>query len=73
MREPNGGVRVLHREAVAGAAGEADEPVGVLLHEALAHGGSERLTILAARLPGARMRLGQDPAQVRVALARLDQ
>ena len=38
-----------------------------------ADGGSERLTILAARLPGARVRLGQDPAQVRVALARLDE
>ena len=33
-REPGGGVRVLHREAVAGAAGEADETVGVLLDEA---------------------------------------
>ena len=73
VREPGGGVRVLHREAVAGAAGEADEAVGVLLDEALGHGGSERLTILAARLPGARVRLGQDPAQVRVAPARLDE
>ena len=71
--KPGGGVRVLHREAVAGAAREADEAVGVLLDEALGHGGSKRLTVLAARLPGARVRLGEDPAQVRVAPARLDE
>ena len=47
-REPGGGVRVVHGEAVAGAAGEADEAVGVLLDEPLAHGRGERLTILPA-------------------------
>ena len=58
----------LHREAVAGAAGEADEAVRVLLDERWPTDGSERLTILPARPPGACMRLGEDAAQVRVAL-----
>ena len=47
--EPGGGVRVAHGEAVAGAAGEADEAVRVLLEESLA-----RRTARAARDPRGR-------------------
>ena len=68
--EPGCGVRVAHGEAVAGAAGEADEAVRMLLEESLADGRSERLAILTAYPAGARMRLGEDAAQVRVAPAR---
>ena len=71
--EPGGGVRVLHGEAVAGAAREADETLRVLLEEALGDGRGQRLAILTARPAGARMRLGEDPAQVRVAPAGLDE
>ena len=71
--EPGGGVRVVHGEAVAGTAGEADEALGVLLDERPADGRGERLAILTAVPPRARMRLGEDAAEVRVAPARLDE
>ena len=66
LREPGRGVRVDHAEPVRGAAGEADEPFGVggddlgrrLRRQELA------LAPLDAR---ARVRVGEDPAEVLVA------
>ena len=48
--EPGGGIRVVHGEAVAGAAGEADEPLRVLLDECSSGtDGRQRLAVLPAR------------------------
>ena len=70
--EPGGGVRVAHGEPVAGAAGEADEPLVQLLEQRLVERGLARL-VLASRRPRVRPGGGEQPAEVRVALRRLDE
>src|SRR3954447_3285006 len=71
--EPGGSVRIVQGEPVTGAAREADEPLGMLLEEALVDGWRERLPVLSTGPAGSRMGLGQDPAEVRVSPARLDE
>jgi hypothetical protein len=65
MGEPGGGVRVDDGEPVAGAAGEADEPLGVLGDERGGGRGGQQVA-LAPLGPGAGMRVGEDPAEVLV-------
>ena len=65
-REPGGGVRVERGEAVARAAGEADEPFGVRFEDVERRRRREQLA-LAAGDAGAGVRVGEDPAEVRVA------
>ena len=71
--EPGGSLGIAHGEPVAGTSGKADEAVSVLLDESLSDGRRQRLPILTTHSAGARMRLGEDAAQVRVAPARLDE
>ena len=68
LREPGGGVRVGDGEPVAGAAGEADEPFGVLGDEGCGRSRREQVA-LAALGPRAGVRVGEDPAEVLVAAA----
>ena len=69
--EPRGAVLVVEREPVARAPGEADEAL-VQLRDGLERDvGRQWLPIFAARMPSAGMRLGEDPAEVRVAQAAL--
>ena len=56
---------------MARAAGEADEAVGVLEQRLERQRRRQRLGALLR--PGARVRLGEQPAEVRVALRRLDE
>ncbi len=72
-REPGGGVRVADGEAVARAAGEADEAVVQLLEQGLVERRlSRRLGLLPGR-PCMCVRCRDQPAEVRVALRRLDE
>ena len=64
-------VRVAHGEPVARAAGEADETVVQLLEPARVERRRQRLSSLLR--PRARMSVGDEPAEVRVALRRLDE
>ena len=64
VSEPDGGVRVEHAETVARAARETDEPVLPLL---------EQRRVERRLEPVGRVRLGQQPAEIRVALRRLDE
>ena len=68
--ESCGGVRVAHGEPVAGAAGEADEPLGMLGDERGGGRGGEQLA-LASLDAGAGVGVGEDPAEVLVAASRL--
>ena len=65
-------VRVGDGETVAGAAGEADEPLGVLGDDLGARPGREQVA-LPPFGPCAGVRVGQDPAEVLVAAAGLAQ
>ena len=70
-RDARGSVRILRPQAVPCAARQADEAVGVReqrLERQLRGKG-----IGALLRPGARVRLGEQPAEVRVALRRLDE
>ena len=69
-RERGCAVRVGDGEPVAGAAGEADEPLGVLGDDLGARRGREQVA-LAPFDPRAGVRVGQDPAEVLVAAAGL--
>ena len=71
--ESGDGVRIVYREPVAGATGEADETVRVLLDEILADGRCVWLAILTAGPTGTRVRFGEDAAEVRIAPAGLDE
>ena len=71
--EPGGACGVAKREPVARAAGEADEPLVELGDRRERHGGLEQDAVLLPLGSRARMRGGEDPAQVRVAPARLDE
>ena len=66
-----GSVRVRDSEAVSRAPGEADEPVGVRNERFERQLRREGLGALLR--PGARVRLGQQPAEVGIALWRLDE
>ena len=69
-RERCGGVRVAHAEPVAGTAGEADEALVQLGEQ---RGIERRRQQLAFLWPGLGVRGGQQAAEVRVALRRLDE
>ena len=70
-RQPDGGVRVADAEPVAGAAGEADEPLGELGEQRRVERGRQRLgSFLRARV---RVRGREEAAEVRVAAGRLDE
>ena len=71
--EPGRACRVAEREPVARAAGEADEALVELGDRRERHGGLEQDAVLLPLGSRARMRGGEDPAQVRVAPARLDE
>ena len=68
--ELGGGVRVAHAEPVAGAAGEADEALVQLGEQRRIERRRQQLSFLRPRV---RVRRGQQPAEVRVALRRLDE
>ena len=72
LRDAGGGVRVADGEPVARAAGEADEALVVLEQRlaAASAGGSGSRPRFG---PRARVRGGEQPAEVRVALRRLDE
>ena len=71
--EPGSAVRVSEREPVARAAGEADEPL-VQLRDGLERDrGLEQHPVLLALGPRSRMSGREDPAEVGVAAARLDE
>ena len=72
LRQPRRGVRVAHREAVARAAREADEPVRVLHEQRRIERWRQQLR-LASERPCVRVRGGEQPAEVRVAARRLDE
>ena len=69
-RELGGGVRVADAEPVAGAAGEADEPFVQLGEQSPVERRRQQLAFLRPRV---RVRRGQQAAEVRVALRRLDE
>ena len=66
-RSPGGAVRVAHPEPVACAAGETHEPLGALEQGVQRQLGRKRVGALLR--PCAGVRLGQEPAEVGVALA----
>ncbi len=68
--ELGGRVRIVHAEPVAGAAGEADEPLVQLREQGWIEGRRQQFTFLR---PCLRVRRGQESAEVRVALRRLDE
>ena len=68
--ELGGRVRVVHAEPVAGAAGEADEALVQLREQRGIERGRHELPFLGPRV---RVRRGQEAAEVRVALRRLDE
>ena len=68
--EPDGRIRVSHAEPVAGAAGKADEPLVQLREQRRVERRRHELSFLGPRL---RVRRGQQAAEVRVALRRLDE
>ena len=71
VRKPRCRVRVAYAEAVARAAGEADEPLVQLLEQARVEARWEQLAaVVRAR---ARVRVREEPAEVRVALRGLDE
>jgi hypothetical protein len=65
------GVRVARAEPVPRAAGQADEPLGVCEQRLERQLGRERVGALLR--PRAGVRLGQEPAEVRVPRRRLDE
>ena len=69
-RELGCGVRVADAEPVARAAGEADEAVVQLREQRRVERGRQQLTFLRA---GVSVRGGEEAAEVRVALRRLDE
>src|SRR5262249_23152416 len=69
--ETGGSIGMVHAEAVAGTAGEADEPVVQLLHQSLVERRRQRLAILPRT--GTGMRRGEQSAQVRVTGRALDE
>ena len=71
-REPRRAVRVEQPQPLAHAAGEADEPVVPLLEQREVERGRQQVG-LAARQAGSRVGRGEQPAEVRVALPRLDE
>src|SRR3954451_8947253 len=71
LREPRRPVRVAQSEPVARAAGEANEAVVQVLQQRLLELRWQRL-VFAARQPRVPVRLGEEPAEVRVPLRRLD-
>ena len=68
--ERGGSVRVADAEPVARAAGEADEPFVQLGEQRRVERGRQQLALLRPRV---RVRGGQQPAEVRVPLGRLDE
>ncbi len=68
--ELDGHVRVAHAEPVARAAGEADEPVVQLRQQRRVERRRQQLSLLRPRV---RVRRGEEPAEVRIALRRLDE
>ncbi len=68
--ECRGRVRVAHTEPVAGAAGEADEPFVELCEQGRIERRRQQLAFLRPRVG---VRGGQQQAEVRVALRRLDE
>src|SRR4051812_3786990 len=63
-------VRVAGREPVSGAARERDEAFGVAFDELARRLGRQEVA-LSARLARSRVRVGEDAAEIRVALAGL--
>src|SRR5439155_24761132 len=72
-REPRGRIRIAAREALARTAREADEAVRVGGDELERYCGCQRISVLAAGHARSGMRLGEDPAEVRVPARRLDE
>jgi hypothetical protein len=70
-RDAGGGVRIVRCEPVPRAAGQADEPLGVLEQRVERQLGRQRVGSLLR--PGTGVRLGQQPAEVRVARRGLDE
>jgi hypothetical protein len=69
--EPGRAARIVERQPVAGAPGEADEPL-VQLRDGLERDGrGQRLPVLSPRAAGPCVRRREDPAEVRVALPAL--
>ena len=71
LRQPRRRVRVPHRKPMPGAARKADESLVALLHQLLPERRLQQLALLSGHTR-ARMRRGQQPAEVRVAHRRLD-
>ncbi len=71
--EPSRAMRVTKRQPVTGTAGEADETLVQLRDGLERHLGLEQHSMLLALGPRPRMSGGQDPAEVGVAAARLDE
>ena len=69
-REPLGRFRVDHGKAVPGAAGECDEPFRVAFDDLDRRLGRQEVALLA-RFARSRMRIGEDAAEVGVALPAL--
>jgi hypothetical protein len=65
--QPSGGVGIADAETEPRATGEANEPLRELGDELECDRRRKRLTILPPRPPRARMRGGQEPAEVRLA------
>ncbi len=73
LDERNARVRVAQAEPVTRAAREARETVVQLDHRREGHGRWQQDTVLLAGRPGARVRRGEEAAQVGVAARRLDE
>ena len=71
LREPRRGVRIAHRQPVPRAAGETDEPLVEPFEQARVERRRQRLPSFLRTRP--RMRGGEQPAEVRVALRGLDE
>ena len=69
-REPRRRVRVDDAEPLPRAAGQRNEPLGMLGEDVDARPGRQQLALPAGQ-PGARVRVGEDAAEVRVAPLRL--
>ena len=66
LSQSGSGVRVGNGEAVAGTAGEADEPLGVVRDEGCRGRGGEQVALTPFE-SGAGVSVGEDPAEVLVA------
>ena len=71
MRKPCSRIRVADGESVARTAGETDEPFVQLLEQVLVEARRQHISVLLR--PCVRVRVREQPAEIRVALRRLDE